>query len=566
MVPVESEPIQAFQWAVENLSPAEVIRCSQVRDSFHRFLQRGTTSQLRQLQLTAQDLPHPSAILDSEDHFTSEAHNGKFATPASAKNGYPRGLKRRQNSDQPYTYRPGSASKKCRTTNEFLSKTEKTATASNTWHEGSTESSSHMPVSSDTFSPASTNSDSDSTASCPAILRHNSFSHTYVPPPNVTSDGEDITSHYDALSNAADFFKARLGARIKRLHYLVRAVQGFLEAPTLEPDFAKGIWCSRTAIFTKPQLADPNARLRNLYDGHRRIKQAREQYSYAARFCYIYLEHDLEELAKSQALVLSQGRGRMTAAFEVQASIISTSVDVVKAERKAGRGYLQLLLEGGPGFILSLGCNVSTIWERKLSVSDISLIIEYLKNQTPELYQNIKSKDKMATEALLEGFVAYGWTKGEILSSTSQLFGVLKQYVNMEDIINEDIVEGQSLDLSGLTPTDSLGDILTPGMFESHMDSLDVPIPASCFAAGEKDLCSQSRYLTCPELANEIAEMSDAELESWMSFAVMDDNQKVETMDAQHEIDLSNWDGALDKLNLAFTDPSIISDSFATYI
>jgi hypothetical protein len=142
---------------------------------------------------------------------------------------------------------------------------------------------------------------------------------------------------------------------------LLRAIQGFLEAPRCTPGIAQDMWSERSAIFSKPNKADSNARLRNLYDGHQKIKKAREQYSYAARFCYIYLEHDLEELSKSQSLVLSQGRGKMTAAFELQAEIISVSVDVVKAERKAGKGYLQLLMEGGPGFILRLGCNVSTV-------------------------------------------------------------------------------------------------------------------------------------------------------------------------------------------------------------
>lgn len=165
----------------------------------------------------------------------------------------------------------------------------------------------------------------------------------------------------DVLLEAKRYFAARLGDRCCRLSHLVRAVQGFIEAPPLTPDFAQNMWNARSSIFDKPTKVDKNARLRSLYDGHRKIKGAREQYSYAARFSYIYLEHDLEELSKSEFLVLSQGRGKMTAAFELQAEIISTTVEVVKAERKAGRGYLQLLMEGGPGFVLRLGRNVSTM-------------------------------------------------------------------------------------------------------------------------------------------------------------------------------------------------------------
>jgi hypothetical protein len=168
-------------------------------------------------------------------------------------------------------------------------------------------------------------------------------------------------SSHEILCRATKFFNERMGARRARISYLIRSIQGFVEAPSLAADFAEDLWSSRSAIFVKPKTSDCSTRLRSLYEGHRKIKRAREQHSYAARFCYIYLEHDLEALLQSQFLVLSQGRGKMTAAFELQAEIISTTVDVVKSERKAGRGYLQLLMEGGPGFILRLGRNVSTL-------------------------------------------------------------------------------------------------------------------------------------------------------------------------------------------------------------
>ncbi|EUC43815.1 hypothetical protein COCMIDRAFT_99842 [Bipolaris oryzae ATCC 44560] len=257
----------------------------------------------------------------------------------------------------------------------------------------------------------------------------------------------------NVLWRAKQFFAERLGDRRARLDYLFRAVQGLVEAPGLAQDFAENMWKSRSAIFNKPSMPNTKARLRSLYDGHRTIKRAREQYLYAARFCYIYLEHDLDELSKSRDLILSQGRGRITAAFELQAEIISTTVEVVKAERKAGRGYLQILMEGGPGFILRLGSNVSTIWERKLSTADIRLIIEFLMAEAPVLYNDIISYNELATRALIDGFIAYGWSPEEILASETSLFNRLREFANLEDIVQSAQRCGPSQSL-GNTPSE----------------------------------------------------------------------------------------------------------------
>ena len=163
------------------------------------------------------------------------------------------------------------------------------------------------------------------------------------------------------LVGARQFFETRLMSRKNRAPYLVRAVQGFLEAPPLPPEFSKDIWNEKSAIFSKPQVAGSTARFRSLYEGHRKIKRGGEQYLSATRFCYIYLEHDLEQIIASQELVLSQGRGKVTAAFQLQAESISVTMDTLRAERKAGRGYIRLLMEGGPGFVLRMGSNVSTM-------------------------------------------------------------------------------------------------------------------------------------------------------------------------------------------------------------
>ncbi|KAF7896582.1 hypothetical protein EAF00_006596 [Botryotinia globosa] len=218
------------------------------------------------------------------------------------------------------------------------------------------------------------------------------------------------------------------------------------------------MWNKKSAIFSKPGVTGSTARFRSLYEGHRKIKRGGEEYLAAARFCYIYLEHDLEQIIQSQKLVLSQGRGKVTAAFQLQAKNISITMDALRAERKAGRGYIRLLMEGGPGFVLRMGSNVSTIWERKLSVSDITLIIEFIKTYAVELYDEIKSYDQAAVQALLNGFIAYGWTSTEIRETKSSLFDELQRYANLNDQCPGKTIEENSNITSLATPISEIWD------------------------------------------------------------------------------------------------------------
>jgi hypothetical protein len=157
-----------------------------------------------------------------------------------------------------------------------------------------------------------------------------------------------------------NFFEAKLGLRSSHAKYLVRAVSGFNEAMNLDPEGFKNIWSSRSKIFLGSG-AGPIARFRRLCDGLLRIQRGREDYDCASRLCHIFLEHDLEQLLKCGPFQMSRGRGRMTAALSAQAASISTTVTALKADRKAGRGYLQLLMEGGPGLLLLVGSHVHTM-------------------------------------------------------------------------------------------------------------------------------------------------------------------------------------------------------------
>ncbi|KUL81539.1 hypothetical protein ZTR_10659 [Talaromyces verruculosus] len=228
-------------------------------------------------------------------------------------------------------------------------------------------------------------------------------------------------------------FESQLGYRKDHAQALVRAVQGLLEAPEPACDLPESIWGSRSSIFGECTAASSTDRLRRLYEGHHRIKKWREEYACAARFCYIYLHHDIEQLLRTEDLELSHGRGRMTAALVLQAATIGLTVDAVRAERKAGRNYMHLLMHGGPGFVLQVGRNVSTIWERKLSKGDITLILNFLRTRVPEIYQTIESFNSIAARALINGFLAYGWSRREILETNSSVFTELRRHIAIEE-------------------------------------------------------------------------------------------------------------------------------------
>lgn len=169
--------------------------------------------------------------------------------------------------------------------------------------------------------------------------------------------GTGVVSSTDPLevfSDAQAFFKARLGSRRDHARHLVRAFQGFLESIDLDPESYRNIWSARTKIFLGTGTG-PIARFRRLYDGLVRIKCGQEDYNCAGRLCHIFLEHDLEQLEKSGSFRMSRGCSKKTVALRAQAESISSTVAAVKADRKAGRCYLQLLRLSSPGLLLLIG-------------------------------------------------------------------------------------------------------------------------------------------------------------------------------------------------------------------
>ncbi|RDW64612.1 hypothetical protein BP6252_10263 [Coleophoma cylindrospora] len=410
-MPSDLRPVVVLQEALENVSLGDVLQLPAALQSFHKFLRRGTSQQRDQLlHSSSHDLcaNHPATALSFDDCNTTWPSNP------------PKVGQKRLLSSQHCSTRNASARKRKVVIPPHAAPCSFSATTS---HQSSLATIPPRDVDRGVSHGEPLMNEEDESA-------YKSILET-VKPSLDTSRG--LSSQPKLLVRARQFFEARLNSRKNRAPYLVRAVQGFLEAPVLPAEFSKDMWNEKSAIFSKPQVAGSTARFRSLYEGHRKIKRCGEQYLSATRFCYIYLEHDLEQIMASQELVLSQGRGKVTAAFQLQAESISITMDTLRAERKAGRGYIRLLMEGGPGFVLRMGSNVSTIWERKLSMSDIALIIEFIKTHAVDLYDDIKSYDKAAVQGLLDGFIAYGWTRREIRETKSSLFDELQRYVDVED-------------------------------------------------------------------------------------------------------------------------------------
>jgi hypothetical protein len=190
-------------------------------------------------------------------------------------------------------------------------------------------------------------------------------------------------------------------------------------------------------------------------------------------------------------------------------------------------------------------------WERKLSVSDISLIIEFLKTRTPSLYNDIKSHDTYAAQSLLDGFLAYGWTQREILQSKSPLFTKLRQYVDLENIFNQgggqetsqpaSTTEHAAADACGMSPGRPMGSISTPGPVDFSIDDPATPL-TDLFATLRQDLLNSPGFgLPSPGGATGVTEMSDMEIDSLLHV-----NVGVFTLTNG----ITNYQESIDSLNL----------------
>jgi hypothetical protein len=176
-------------------------------------------------------------------------------------------------------------------------------------------------------------------------------------------------------------------------------------------------------------------------------------------------------------------------------------------------------------------------WERKLSSSDISLIIEFLRTETPDLLNEIKSYDESATKALLDGFLAYGWTPEEILSSKSSLFHKLREYVNLEGILRDSTSSLASLSTRATSAT---ANVAVPQYCEGRdisqqISNADERLTTLLNASLDNHIGPAECSLSGSGPMGDLWAMSAAELESILA-------QTDELVGPQHSVNSSVWD------------------------
>lgn len=77
-------------------------------------------------------------------------------------------------------------------------------------------------------------------------------------------------------------------------------------------------------------------------------------------------------------------------------------------------------------FLLKYTCS----WERKLSRSDIGFILDFVRQHLPEIHARIEALHAIAAQAIIAGFIAYGWNFADLTACRSELLDKLLRCAN----------------------------------------------------------------------------------------------------------------------------------------
>ena len=146
-----------------------------------------------------------------------------------------------------------------------------------------------------------------------------------------------------------------------RAHRLVQAAHGFVKKLTLPYSSYEQLWSAKSDLF-EPPMPEHISRIRRLYEGRKKIKQGTKELDCAARLSLLFIRHDIDEaVASLEDTALKHGQKKATIAYEQIARDLCTTVETLKEEKTHSRHYLSLLTRSGPGDLLELGDNVSTL-------------------------------------------------------------------------------------------------------------------------------------------------------------------------------------------------------------
>ncbi|ESZ93549.1 hypothetical protein SBOR_6091 [Sclerotinia borealis F-4128] len=157
----------------------------------------------------------------------------------------------------------------------------------------------------------------------------------------------------------------------------------------------------------------------------------------ASRLALVLFYHETEVLCPSGARLGS------LSTIATGHNICLTQIDNY---RRRGRNYTRFLLQAGLGAFLRIGDGLCRIWECKLRVCDIEMIVEYIKEQLPVCYQYAKSLDRIAANAIISGLCACGWTLPQLSELDTPLLQEVRKHVDLETRKNDGLGETENAD------------------------------------------------------------------------------------------------------------------------
>ncbi|CAG8982691.1 hypothetical protein HYALB_00000972 [Hymenoscyphus albidus] len=233
------------------------------------------------------------------------------------------------------------------------------------------------------------------------------------------------------------FFIAALGSsEEKRVKRLVSVVRGFSKADEFSVGLHQNlsgwlyIFKSEPEVGFEDGSAPETAFEAGVAQRLRQLKQARckmkEKWA-DTRLWLVFLAHEVEYISQWEHISLYTSRGvdSMSAAIKMATKYL----DKANGDYKRGRNIIQVMKEGGPASLLESGCFPQSRWERFLALDDITHIFAYRRNKLLDLEARTDSHNFEVSQAILDGFMKYGWSFSELLDTNTRVMAVLKPYV-----------------------------------------------------------------------------------------------------------------------------------------
>ncbi len=76
-------------------------------------------------------------------------------------------------------------------------------------------------------------------------------------------------------------------------------------------------------------------------------------------------------------------------------------------------------------------------------------MLQYLKQTQPEVLEKGQALDKVATQLIIDGFLAYGWTLSELAETSGKLLEQLRLYVDISELALQQGTEEESARCNG---------------------------------------------------------------------------------------------------------------------